>query len=111
MRPVNRIGGAYVRIRAKGASMNTIDELKGLPRDELEARFMRTLIRYHSEKWMPTGFFRAVPAVGENITAQLAELNKQLVASSGAQTRLAKALNLFTFLLVIVGAAQIYLRL
>lgn len=93
------------------------EDLHSLSRDELEKRFMRTLIWYHSEKWTPTGFFRSLPERAEHIAAgaekmatQLAELNKQLDASSKAQGRMAVALNTFTFLLVVVGAVQVYLR-
>ena len=98
-------------------SIQNEDDLHKLSRPELEARFMRTMIWYHGEKWTPTGFFRSLPeraeqiATGaEHIATQLAELNKQLAAGTVSQSRLATALNIFTFLLVLVGALQLFLN-
>jgi hypothetical protein len=86
---------------------NNEDDLHALSRDELEKRFMRTLIWYFGEKRWPTGFFNAMPERVEEVTRALSEVNKQLAESSKSQARLATALNIFTALLVIVGALQI----
>ena len=90
--------------------MSIEEDLRSLPREELEQRFMRTLIWYHSEKRWPTGFMNAIPARTEEIAKQLGDLNKQLAEGSKSQQRLATALNVLTFMLVMVGAVQIYLR-
>ena len=82
------------------------EELKALPREELEAYFMRTLTMYHSEKWQPTGFYHALPDKLNGLNEQLGRLNEQLAASSGAQNRLTIVLLILTALLVVATAAQ-----
>jgi hypothetical protein len=83
------------------------EELKGLSREELETRFMRTMIWYHSEKIYPSGFYRGLPERMDHLLDLLSKFNNQLDDSAKSQLKLAKALNIFTFLLVIVGVVQI----
>lgn len=85
-------------------------ELHELSREELEMHFMRTLSWYFGEKRWPTGFFNSMPERVEDVGNRLKELNQQLAANSASQEKMAKALNAFTFLLVVVGTIQIYLR-
>jgi hypothetical protein len=83
------------------------DELKKLPREDLEGQFMRTLIAYHSKKWWPTGFFNVV---GENLPKleqRLGTLSENLMKQSESQGRLAIALNWITAMLVVVGLLQV----
>lgn len=86
---------------------NIEEELQGLNKEQLELRFLRTMIWYHSEKRYPTGFFRGLPERADHLLDLLSQFTKQLEQNSKSQARLALALNVFTGMLVLVGVLQI----
>ena len=67
--------------------------------EEIQTEFYKTLSWYFSQKTMPTGFFKTVGAIKDN----LSELNVNIKESNESSMKLAIALNRITLAGVIVG--------